>query len=71
MMNHGNKGIKLEIFATNCSKLFVRRHKKSQINIHVAYNSGSIEVKRKFPVQAGVSILPFSAVTLLNEAYMS
>ena len=67
MMNHGNKGIKLEIFATNCSKLFV---KKSQINIHVAYNSGSIEVKRKFPVQAGVSILPFSAVTLLNEAYM-
>ena len=69
MMNHGNN-IKLEIFETNCSKLFVRRHEKSQINIQVAYNSGSIEVKKKFPVQAGVSILPFLAVTLLNEAYM-
>ena len=62
-MNHGNN-MKIEIFETNCSKLFVRRHKKSQINIHVAYNSGSIEVKKKFPVQAGVSILPFLAVTL-------
>ena len=36
----------------------------------IAWNSQSIEVNKKFPVWVGVSILPFLAVTLLNEAYM-
>ena len=31
----------------------------------------SLCLNKKFPVRVGVSILPFLAVTLLNEAYMS
>ena len=38
--------------------------------LDIAENTQSIKVNQKIPVLVGVSVLPFLAVTLLNEAYM-